>query len=161
MLVDVIALAMLYAIRVIGGAVAMGILVSEWLLAFSLFMFASLALIKRYVELAGRADASRPDPTNRNYKISDLQIIGALAAAAGMDAVVVFQLYISSIAAHGLYRRPELLWLICPIMMYWIGRALLMAHRRYLDDDPIVFALRDRNSLVAAALIALLMLAAI
>ncbi len=161
MLLDVVALAMLYAIRVVGGAVAIGVVISEWLLAFSMSIFASLALIKRYVELAGRADAKLPDPTNRNYKISDLQIVGALAAAAGLNAVTVFELYISSSAVHGLYRRPQLLWLICPILMYWISRALLMAHRRHLDDDPIVFALRDKNSLVAGAIIALLILAAI
>ncbi len=161
MLIDVVALAMLYAMRVVGGAVAIGVIVSEWLLAFSMFMFASLALIKRYVELAARADAELPAPANRNYKIDDLQIVGALAAAAGLNAVTVFQLYISSSTVHELYRHPQLLWLICPILMYWISRALLMAHRRHLDDDPIVFALRDRNSLVAGAIIILLVLAAI
>lgn len=161
MLVDVVALAVLYATRVVGGAMAIGAVVSEWLLAFSMFIFASLALIKRYVELAGRADADMQDPSNRNYKIGDLGIVGALAAAAGLNAVVVFQLYIASTAASGLYRRPQVLWLISPILMYWISRALLMAHRRHLDDDPIVFALRDRNSLIAGAMIVALILAAI
>ena len=161
MLIDVVALAMLYAIRVVGGAVAIDVVVSEWLLAFSMFIFASLALTKRYVELAGRADAQLPDPANRNYKISDLHIVGALAAAAGLNAVTVFQLYVSSNTVHDIYRRPQLLWLICPILVYWLCRMLLLAHRRHLDDDPVVFALKDRNSLVAGTIVLVLVLAAI
>jgi 4-hydroxybenzoate polyprenyltransferase len=160
MLVDVVALAMLYAIRVIAGAVAIGVVVSEWLLAFSMFIFVSLALIKRYVELAGRVDSGLPNPPNRNYKLGDLEVVAALAAASGFNAVTVFALYISSNTVHELYRRPELLWLICPVLMYWISRALMMAHRRYMDDDPIAFALRDKNSLAAGAIIVLLLVAA-
>jgi 4-hydroxybenzoate polyprenyltransferase len=161
MLIDVVVLAMLYAVRVLGGAVAINIVVSEWLWAFSIFIFMSLALIKRYVELTGRLDAGLPNPANRNYQIGDLNIIAALAAAAGFNAVTVFALYISSPAVHGLYRRPELLWLICPVLLYWIGRALMMANRRWMDDDPIAFAIRDKNSYLAAATIGLIMLAAI
>jgi 4-hydroxybenzoate polyprenyltransferase/phosphoserine phosphatase len=161
MLVDVLTLAILYVVRVIAGAVAIEVVVSEWLLAFSMFMFVSLALIKRYVELTTRLDSGLPDPTNRNYKQGDVDVVAALAAAAGFNAVTVFALYISSPAVHDLYRRPQLLWLICPILLYWISRALLMAHRRFMDDDPITFALKDKNSLIAAVLIALLIGAAI
>ncbi|NJL07196.1 MAG: UbiA family prenyltransferase [Methylacidiphilales bacterium] len=161
MMVDVIALAMLYTIRVIGGAAAIGVAPSEWLLAFSMFMFASLALIKRYTELAGRLDANQPDPTNRNYRKTDMDIVAALAATAGFNAVTVFSLYVSSDTVRHLYTNPQLLWLICPILMYWIGRALIMAHRRLMDDDPILFAVKDWNSLVAAAAVAAILLAAI
>ena len=151
MLVDVLALASLYTIRVVGGAVAISVPMSEWLLGFSMFIFTALALIKRYVELTARIDKDLSDPTNRNYRKSDLDIVAALAAAAGFNAVTVFALYISSDAVRPLYRHPEALWLICPILMYWLGRALLMAHRRLMNDDPIVFALRDWNSYVALA----------
>jgi len=101
------------------------------------------------------------DPANRNYKLDDLGIVAALAAAAGFNAVTVFALYISSNTVRDLYRHPDLLWLICPIFLYWISRALMMAHRRLMDHDPIVFALRDRNSLLAAAAVAVLLIAAI
>jgi 4-hydroxybenzoate polyprenyltransferase len=93
----------------VAGAAEINVVVSEWLLAFSMFIFTSLALIKRYVELARRLDAGIPDPTSRNYKLDDLDVVAALAAAAGFNAVTVFALYISSNAVHQLYRRPELL----------------------------------------------------
>jgi 4-hydroxybenzoate polyprenyltransferase/phosphoserine phosphatase len=160
MLVDIVALALLYTIRVIGGAAAISVPVSEWLLAFSMFIFTSLALMKRYVELAIRVDADLPDPSNRNYLKSELDIVAALAAAAGFNAVTVFALYVSSDTGRQLYRHPDALWLVCPILMYWLARALIMAHRRLMDDDPIVFALRDRNSLLAFALVAAIMVVA-
>lgn len=160
MMVDIIALASLYTIRVIGGAAAIAVPVSEWLLGFSMFIFTALALIKRYVELAARLDANLPNPTNRNYLKSDLDIVAALAAAAGFNAVTVFALYISSDTVRHVYRHPQALWLVCPILMYWLGRTLLMAHRRLMDDDPIVFALRDWNSLVAVGLIGVILFAA-
>lgn len=160
MLVDVLALASLYTIRVVAGAVAISVPMSEWLLSFSMFIFTALALIKRYVELTARIDEGLSDPTNRNYRKSDLDIVAALAAAAGFNSVTVFALYISSDVVRPLYRYPEALWLIGLILMYWLGRALLMAHRRMMDDDPIVFALRDWNSYVALGLIGLILIGA-
>jgi hypothetical protein len=126
-----------------------------------MFIFTTLALIKRYVELSARLDAALPDPTNRNYRKSDLPVLAALAAASGFNAVTVFALYISSDTVYRLYRHPQALWLICPILMYWIGRALMMADRRLMDDDPIVFALGDPNSLLTFALIGFIMVVAI
>ena len=138
---------MLYSLRVIGGAAAIGVPVSEWLIGFSMFIFASLALIKRYIELATRLDKDLPDPSNRNYRLGDMQIVAALAAASGFNAVTVFALYVSSDAVKPLYRHPHLLWLVCPILMYWISRMLMMAHRRLVHDDPIVFALQGSRQL--------------
>lgn len=161
MLVDAFTLASLYTIRVIGGAAAVGVVLSHWLLAFSMFMFIALALVKRYVELATLADRKLPNPANRNYEINDLDIVAALAAAAGYNAVVVLALYINSDAVVPLYRHPDLLWFICPIVLYWFSRVLLLAHRRMMHDDPIVFALKDRISLLTAGLVAVLVLAAI
>lgn len=160
MLVDVLTLASLYTIRVVGGAAAIPVRMSEWLLAFSMFIFTALALIKRYIELAARIDKELCDPTNRNYRKSDVDIVAALAAAAGFNAVTVLALYISSDAVRPLYRHPEALWLICLVLMYWLGRALLMAHRRLMNDDPIIFALRDRNSYFALGLICLILIGA-
>jgi 4-hydroxybenzoate polyprenyltransferase len=160
MLVDVIVLAGLYTIRIIGGAVAVNVVVSAWLLTFSMMMFTSLALIKRYVEVAARKDANLPDLTGRNYKNSDLNTIAALAAASGFNAITVFTLYVSSDAVHKLYSRPELLWLIGPLLIYWVARALMMASRRMMHDDPVVFAVMDRRSLLTVGAIALVILAA-
>lgn len=160
MLVDIVTLAGLYSLRVVGGAAAIAVPVSEWLFGFSLFFFTSLALIKRYVELAARTDADLPNPSDRDYLKSDLGIVAALAASAGFNAVTVFALYVSSDAVRPLYPHPKVLWLICPILMYWIGRALMMADRRLMDDDPILFALKDRNSLIAVGLIGVVLVCA-
>jgi 4-hydroxybenzoate polyprenyltransferase/phosphoserine phosphatase len=160
MLVDVLTLATLYSVRVFGGAVAIDVVVSQWLLAFCMSLFVSLALMKRYVELAARSDASMPDPSNRDYKTGDLEVVSALAAASGFNAVTVFALYISIETANPLYSRPAVLWLVCPLLIYWIGRALMLAHRREMDDDPVVFAIEDKTSLITmAAAVALILLA--
>ncbi|MFD0464508.1 UbiA family prenyltransferase [Microvirga aerilata] len=161
MVVDVITLAGLYSVRVIGGAVATSIIVSEWLIAFCMMIFMSLALIKRYVELAARRDANLPDPTSRDYKNSDLDIVAALAAAAGFNAVTIFALYISSDTVNQLYSHPQILWLVGPLLMFWIARALMLAGRRLMDDDPVVFALKDRVSLMTVAAAAILIVAAV
>jgi 4-hydroxybenzoate polyprenyltransferase len=161
MLIDVITLGSLYSIRVIAGAVAVELAVSAWLIGFCLSLFISLALIKRFVELASRLDADLPELTNRDYRKADLGMVAALAAAAGVNAVTVFALYISSDPVRALYSSPEVLWLVCPLLFYWIARALMLAQRREMDDDPVVFALKDRLSHVTAACVALVVLAAV
>ncbi|MFA4994808.1 MAG: UbiA family prenyltransferase [Bdellovibrionales bacterium] len=160
MIIDVVVLAMLYTLRVIAGAVAIDVNLSEWLLVFSMFIFTCLALVKRYVELAARIDGNLPDPSNRNYKLRDLPVIGALAAASGFNAITIFSLYISSPAVRELYRHPQFLWLVCPILMYWVGRLLVLAHRRIIHDDPVFFALRDRNSYFAICAMGIIVLLA-
>jgi 4-hydroxybenzoate polyprenyltransferase len=120
-----------------------------------------LALIKRYVELTALRERNLPDPTRRNYRKTDVEIVGALAAASGFNAVTIFCLYISSDTVRRMYSRPILLWLICPILMYWLGRALVMAHRKVMEDDPLVFALKDRNSRVAFGMILAILFAAV
>lgn len=157
-IVDVVSLASLYTIRVIGGAVAINVAMSEWLLAFSLFIFMSLALVKRYVELARQPEASVL--AARDYQAEDKSMVAILAAATGFNAVVIFTLYISSDTVRSLYSHPQLLWIGCPILMYWIGRVMLLAQRGLIDDDPVIFALRDRVSWIALAAIGAAMLAA-
>lgn len=161
MLVDVVALACLYTIRVVAGGVALGVPISEWLLAFSTFVFLSLALIKRHSEMALRLDAGLPDPTDRSYRLSDLPIITALAGASGYCAVIVFALYLSSDTVRALYGRPQVLWLVCPAILYWVSRMLMLSHRNELHDDPVLFAMRDRASLATVGLILLIMALAI
>lgn len=161
MLVDVVTLAGLYSLRIVAGAVGVGVVLSEWLLIFSLFVFTSLALIKRFSELSMRESAGLADPSNRDYRVTDLQIIAAMAAASAMNAVTVFSLYVSSSAVTPLYSRPWLLWLMTPLLLYWFGRALMMAHRREMPDDPIIYAFRDGPSRTAVAAMICIMLAAI
>ncbi|TIU39205.1 MAG: hypothetical protein E5W31_07795, partial [Mesorhizobium sp.] len=127
MLVDVVVLAILYTTRIFAGGVAAEIQVSPWLFNFSIFFFTSLALIKRYVELATRLDRGLPDRSDRNYRIGDLDVVAALAAAAGLSAIAIFALYVTSPDVQILYRHPKALWLISPILLCWIARALLMA----------------------------------
>ncbi|WP_435170242.1 UbiA family prenyltransferase [Falsirhodobacter sp. 1013] len=152
-LLDVLVLSALYTIRVIGGAVVLDVAVSAWLLAFSGALFLSLALIKRFVELAARLDADLPDSKSRGYRNSDADLVLALAAASGFNAVTVFILYVSSGSVQALYRTPEVLWLAAPVLTYWIARMLMLAHRRVMHDDPVAFAVRDRVSMICGVLI--------
>ncbi|MEZ2145588.1 UbiA family prenyltransferase [Bradyrhizobium sp. DN5] len=161
MLVDVVTLSGLYSLRIIAGAVGVGVVLSEWLLIFSLFVFTSLALIKRFSELSMRESAGLADPSNRDYRITDLHVIAAMAAASAMNAVTVFSLYVSSSAVTPLYSRPWMLWLLNPLLLYWFGRALMMAHRREMPDDPIIYAFRDGPSRITVAAMICIMLAAI
>jgi 4-hydroxybenzoate polyprenyltransferase len=161
MLLDVVTLAGLYTLRIVAGAVGVGVVLSEWLLMFSLFVFTSLALIKRFSELTLRQGAGLADPANRDYRIGDLQVIAAMAAASGMNAVIVFSLYVSSAAVTQLYSRPWMLWLLNPLLLYWFGRALMMAHRREMPDDPILYTFKDNASRITVAAMICIMLAAI
>jgi 4-hydroxybenzoate polyprenyltransferase len=161
LLVDIIALAGLYTTRILGGAIAINVHLSEWLLIFSLFVFTSLALTKRYGELSMRQGAGLADPVNRDYRVSDLSIVAVLAGACGMNAITIFSLYISSPAVTSMYRSPGLLWLLNPLLLYWIGRALMVAHRQEMQDDPIVYTFKDWPSRITIALMTCIALAAI
>jgi 4-hydroxybenzoate polyprenyltransferase/phosphoglycolate phosphatase-like HAD superfamily hydrolase len=152
MIIDVVALAALYTIRVIAGAVAAEVVLSEWLLAFSMFIFMGLALIKRVTELVVRRNLNLADSSNRNYKPGDEIVVVAMAAASGFNALTVLCLYIASPQVQSHYRHEELLWLVPSIILYWYLRALMLAWRGLLTDDPIVFALRDRISRLAVLL---------
>jgi 4-hydroxybenzoate polyprenyltransferase len=151
-MLDVVVLAGLYGIRMLAGAIATGIALSAWLGAFSLFLFTSLALIKRASELAGRATDGLGDPSGRGYRLADLPIVEALAAASGFTAVLVFGLYLHSDAVQLLYRSPNRLWLVCVVLVYWLGRVLILTHRNEMNEDPVVFAATDRISQGCAAL---------
>ncbi|HET6618997.1 MAG TPA: UbiA family prenyltransferase [Dongiaceae bacterium] len=160
-MVDVIVLAGLYTIRVVAGGAATDLKPSEWLLGFSILIFTSLALIKRYVELTTKLDRDLPDTKDRGYRIADMDVMVALAAASGVNAITVLAFYISSSTVASLYSHPLVLWLICPLVLYWLSRVLIVARRRKLHDDPIVFALKDWVSWWVFGLVIVVVLSAI
>lgn len=149
-MVDVMVLAGLYTVRIIAGAVLLATAPSFWLLAFSVFLFLSLAMLKRYAELHALSRQGRSETSGRGYRVDDQMLVQSLGAASGYQAVLVLALYINSTASEALYRRPQVLWLLCPILLYWISRAWMIAHRGLMRDDPVVFAATDRTSLVLA-----------
>lgn len=161
MAVDAITLAALYTARLVAGAAALAVPLTFWMLAFSMFMFLSLALVKRYAELrearsSGRAGQAR----GRGYFPGDLEMIASLGAASGYLAVLVLALYTQDHATVALYRRPQLIWLACPLLLLWMTRIWLLTHRGQMHDDPVVFALKDRASLVVGLLFGAIFLAA-
>lgn len=159
-ILDVVVLAGLYTIRVIAGSAATGIPPSPWLLAFSLFFFFSLALVKRFSELDALQRSGENGKVTRGYQVGDREQIASLGSASGYIAVLVLALYINSEAVVPLYRQPILLWMICPLLLYWISRVWLLAHRGQMHEDPVVFAIRDRVSYVVGACVALVLLGA-
>ncbi len=158
-LIDVVMLAGLYTLRLIAGAAAAGVAASFWLLAFSIFLFLSLGIVKRYTEVAEDHKAGRVAGHGRGYSAADLPLLMSLGTAAGYCAIVVMALYVNSPESQALYRHARGLWLICPMMLFWISRIWLMTTRGLMHDDPIIFALRDRVSLLifgaVAAVVAL------
>jgi len=155
---DVVSLALLYAVRVLYGGSATGIKISLWTLAFSLFLFASLATIKRLAELRRVNVSATGVQEYRGYREVDVTQLASLASAGGYVAVLVLALYINSPEIQLLYRRPQGLWLLCPILIYWIGRVSLIANRGDLDDDPVAFALKDRATWIAGIVAAFILL---
>jgi len=145
-LLDVFCLAALYTIRLIGGHESTRIKYSFWLLVFSMFIFLSLALVKRFVELDAVRRQNRPALEGRGYSAGDAELVAVLGSTSGYLAVLVLALYVNSNDVIVLYGRPMLLLLICPLLLYWISRVWMIAHRGQMHGDPIVFALKDRNS---------------
>ena len=160
-MLDVMMLAALYTIRIIGGAVAIGVPLSFWLLAFAMFVFLSLAMLKRYTELLLVVATSEAKLSGRGYESGDLPLLLAFGGAAGYLSVLVLALYIDSPASVDLYSRPQVLWLLCPLLLYWISRAWSLVRRGRMHDDPVVFAVTDRVSQVVALLFLVVVLGAI
>ena len=159
-LIDIVVLAGLYSLRVLAGAVATGVYVSPWLLAFSLFMFFSLACGKRFSELYRLKLGGHTAPSGRGYLPADLEAVAQFGSASGFMSVLVLALYINSVEVQQLYPNRSLLWLLCPVLLYWVSRVWLLTHRGELHEDPIVFAIRDKVSYVVGALFVLILLAA-
>lgn len=151
-LADVITLAGLYTIRVIAGAIAIKVVVSFWLLAFSMSLFVSLALIKRCAELMVLGSMNFSKSSGRDYRVEDLPVLQSMGVASGFAAVLVLALYINDPDTLSVYAHPQLLWLVCCTMLYWITRMWIKTTRREMHDDPLLYAIRDWNSLVVLAI---------
>jgi 4-hydroxybenzoate polyprenyltransferase len=150
--VDVVSLALFYAMRVLYGGSVTGIKLSIWTVAFSLFLFTSLATVKRLTELRKTNTNVAGNHKYRAYIDADANQLSSLASAAGYAAVLVLALYINSPEVQLLYRHPQGLWLMCPVLIYWISRLTLIANRGELDDDPVAFALQDSATWIAGLL---------
>lgn len=155
-LVDVLVLAGLYVVRLIAGGAATGTEISPWLSSLAVFLFLSLAMVKRFSELANLRERGVAKSHGRGYGVADLEQIRAFGTASAYAAVVVFSLYISRPDVYSLYRHPGRLWLAVPFMLYWLHRVWLLASRGELDEDPVIFAIRDRVSQAVALSVAVL-----
>ena len=151
---DVLALASLYAIRVLAGGAAAAVEVSNWLLALSVFFFLALALLKRYADLGLLAAAGHEEAAGRGYRVGDRDLLRSMGVTSGMVAVLVLALYLNSDQVTRLYERPQMIWLVCPLLLYWMAHMWFLAHRGAILDDPIVVAVRDPTSYVVAVLVA-------
>jgi len=152
LLLDVVVLAWLYTHRVLAGGMATGIQISAWLLAFSMFLFSSLAFAKRYIELR-QSTSVGGQLKSRGYHSQDLEMVASMGPTAGYIAVLVFCLYVDSKAATETYHAPMLLWFAAPVLLYWISRIWFLAHRGQMQDDPVKFALTDSVSWLCGLLV--------
>ena len=159
--VDVITLAVLYTLRVLAGAAAASVMLSHWFLTFSLFVFLALAIVKRQGDIVSLREAGGDAAASRAYVAGDPVVMTALGAASGLASTVVLALYLHSPEARDSYARPELLWGVCPLLVYWLGRMALLANRGVVDSDPVVFALGDGASRLTGLGILILLAAAL
>ncbi|HEV2703943.1 MAG TPA: UbiA family prenyltransferase [Steroidobacteraceae bacterium] len=159
-IMDALILAGLYTLRVIAGAAAVTVPLSFWLLLFSVFLFLSLAFVKRFAELDSLRRQQRLHVAGRGYVVDDLPLLQSLGTAAGYLSVLVLALYINSPDIQALYHRPKVIWILCVLMLYWISRVWMKAQRGQMHDDPVVFALKDGASIGMALLAAFTVVAA-
>jgi 4-hydroxybenzoate polyprenyltransferase len=150
-LVDVLLLSGLYTLRMLAGGAATGTEISPWLAGFSSFLFLSLAMVKRFGELENLRERGATATQGRGYLVADIEQIRAFGTASAYAAMLVFSLYISRPDVAGLYKHAARLWMIVPLLVYWLNRVWLLASRGELDDDPVIFAIRDRVSLAVGA----------
>jgi 4-hydroxybenzoate polyprenyltransferase/phosphoserine phosphatase len=147
-LLDVLLLSGLYTLRLLAGAAAVDVRISHWFAGFAIFLFLSLAIVKRFSELQNVRAQGGALANGRGYLLTDMEQLRSFGTVSGMAAVVIFTLYISSGETLGLYRRPGRMWLIVPLLIWWIFRVWLLASRGELDEDPVIFAVTDRMSLL-------------
>ena len=154
-LFDIAMLAMLYTCRILAGGAAIGVKVSFWLLAFSAFLFFSLALVKRCGELVAVRDRQEDTAGGRAYLVQDLAVLQPLGIATTVCSVLVFALFVSSPETLSRYPSPGLLWLCIASLMLWLARIWLVANRGGMHDDPLIFAISNRMSLILVAMMLL------
>ena len=154
-LLDVSLLAVLYTLRIIAGTFAVSLELSYWLIVFSIFIFTSLAMVKRVSELYNLKLQGKVEVGGRGYTVQDHEIMSALGAASGFVSVLVLALYIHDPITAERYSHPEWLWIIVPSILYWIGRVWIIAHRGQMNEDPVVFAVSDKVSYLILLFIAI------
>jgi 4-hydroxybenzoate polyprenyltransferase len=154
-LLDVSILAVLYTLRIIAGTFAVSLDLSYWLIVFSIFVFTSLAMVKRVSELYNLKLQGKEEVGGRGYTVQDHEIMSALGAASGFVSVLVLALYIHDPLTAERYSHPQWLWMIVPSILYWIGRIWIIAHRGQMNEDPVVFAVRDKVSYLILFFIAI------
>ncbi|WP_328595754.1 UbiA family prenyltransferase [Rugamonas aquatica] len=159
-LIDVIMLSLLYTLRILAGSVAIAVVTSAWLLAFSVFMFLSLALVKRCAELISLEQNGKAAARGRDYRVTDLAVLCPLGVASAMSAVVVFGLFINSPDTQSRYATPGLLWLVAIGLIYWLARLWIKTSRGEMHDDPVIYAIRDRGSRSTVIVMGIVMLVA-
>lgn len=160
-LLDVFMLAILYTLRIFSGSVAINISESLWLLSFSIFIFLSLALIKRYSELRRAVDIGKMTVNGRDYKHDDLPLLVSMGISSGSIAPLILLIYINNGPSGILYADPHVLWVIALIILFWIARVWLLALRNQVNDDPVIFALNDKVSIICAFFVALILMLAL
>lgn len=155
-IVDVLLLSGLYTLRLLAGAAAARVKISPWFAAFSIFLFLSLAIVKRFSELQNIRERGGSLVNGRGYLLTDIEQLRSFGTMSGIGAVLVFALYINGDQIVHLYRHPARMWLVVPLLLLWIFRVWLLASRGELDEDPVIFAITDRTSLLICATIALI-----
>ncbi len=160
-MVDVLTLAGLYTVRIVAGAAATAIPLTFWLLMFSIFIFLSLAIVKRYAELLVMKQQGKLKAKGRGYQVEDLSLLQSLGASSGYLSVLVLGLYLDTPYIARMYSHPKLIWLLMPIMLYWVSRIWMQTHRGNMHDDPLVYALKDRVSLVTGLMAAVVLALAV
>jgi 4-hydroxybenzoate polyprenyltransferase len=160
LIIDVLVLAGLYTLRILSGGMAVNVLISPWLLAFSMFFFLNLAFVKRYAELRMTQQRNQTQAQGRSYVVDDLALLRSCGPASGYLSVLVLALYVNSKEVVELYHTPTALWLVGPFILYWITRVWFLAHRGKLEDDPMVFTVKDPVSYAVGAIIVAVMVMA-
>lgn len=157
-IIDVLLLGGLYTTRIIAGCPVINVKPSFWLLAFSMFFFLSLALLKRYTELIELCNRGGTQMERRGYRCTDLNIISAMGLATGYISVLVLAFYVNSKEILLIYSHHHFFWVLCVLVFYWISRAWLLAHRGQMHNDPLVYAIKDHVSLLVCFLCAVVIL---
>ena len=155
-IIDVLLLSSMYTLRLLAGGAATHTVISQWLAGFSTLLFLSLAMVKRFSELGNLREKGATRSWGRGYLVSDMDQIRSFGTATATASVVVFMLYIARPDVTELYQHPYRLWLVVPLLIYWLFRVWLLASRGELDEDPVVFALRDRLSQLLGVLVLML-----
>lgn len=160
-LIDALVLACLYTLRIVAGAASIDVPLSFWMLLFSVFLFLSLAFVKRFTELEALRTRDKFQAIGRGYEVKDLPILQSLGCASGYLSVLVLALYVDSAEIEALYRHPKLIWALCVLLLFWISRVWMTAQRGAMHDDPVVFALKDKTSIGVGLLAMLIVILAL